>query len=325
MSPSVISDFSRVLVTGGAGFVGRRLVPLLARRGAVLIVDDLSAGLPPPEPLPGVSFLRGDICDAEFMAAAIADFAPDALVHLAALHHIPSCEADPRRAMHINVVGFQTVLDSCARAGCGHAVLASSGAVYGWADAPLAEDDPLQPRDVYSSSKLANEYQLAVWADRTGGSGCIARLFNVIGPQDPNGHLIPDILRRLGEARTGEVLQLRMGNLGSRRDFVDVQDAAAGFAALLDKAPRQPKQTCVYNLCSGAEISAEEIARGLTREAGIEAEIVSTPDLRRPIDRATQLGNPARTAREVGWRATRSLGDSLADIVRTWRQTIPRP
>ncbi|HLO78610.1 MAG TPA: NAD-dependent epimerase/dehydratase family protein, partial [Magnetospirillum sp.] len=264
MSSNVISDAPpfarRVLVTGGAGFVGRRLAALLARDRQVTVVDDLSAGLPMPEAGGNLACHVGDIRDPAAMAALMADVSPQAVIHLAALHHIPSCENDPRRAMDINVVGFQTVLDACARAGCGRVVLASSGAVYDWGDGgALDENASIRPCDVYSVTKATNEQQLALWAARTGGSGTIARLFNLIGPNDPNGHLIPDILGRLSSAGAAPV-RLRLGNLETRRDFVDVNDAAEAFAALLDRAPWRPAGTDTFNICSGREYTVPDIA-----------------------------------------------------------------
>lgn len=99
---------------------------------------------------------------------------------------------------------------------------------------------------------------------RPDGAGIIARMFNVIGPNDPNGHLIPDLLRRM-DAAPGGPLTLRMGNLDRRRDFVDVNDMAAGLACLVG---RHSTDIDVYNLCSGREYSASDIALRLAAHRG---------------------------------------------------------
>lgn len=318
MSSNAISDpapaIRRVLITGGAGFVGSRLVPVLAARAEIAVIDDLSVGLPMPA-LAGVACHRTDVRDRDAVAEVVNAFRPDVVVHLAALHHIPTCQSNPSQAMSVNVMGFQAVLDACTAAGCGKVVLASSGAVYAWADGALDEDCAMAPCDVYSASKAANEHQLAAWSAATGGAGIVARMFNVIGPGDPNGHLIPDILGRLHGAGPGPV-RLALGNLTTRRDFVDVGDMAAGLAALTAHPVRG---VGVFNLCSGRDHTSADIARLLAAELGVEVDIVSDPALCRRIDRPRQLGNPAKTAAALGWRTERPLQHSVAAIVEAWR------
>lgn len=316
MSLNATSDGKEcVLVTGGAGFVGTVLVDSLRRRGPVVVVDDLSVGRPLPAPAEGLSCYQADVRDRQAMVAIMERHRPTAVVHLAAIHHIPTCERDPFHATDVNVMGFQSVLDACAVAGCQRVVLASSGAVYDWQDGALAENAPVAPQDVYAASKAANEHQLTAWVRAAKGAGMIARMFNVIGPNDPNGHLIPDLLRRL-DAASGQHVTLRMGNLDRRRDFVDVNDMAAGLVCLAD---RKAPGVAVYNLCSGRDYSAGDIALRLAALRGIRADLVSDQTLCRAMDRASQLGDPAKSFRDLGWRAHRDLDDSLVAIVRTWQ------
>ncbi|WP_234016328.1 NAD-dependent epimerase/dehydratase family protein [Magnetospirillum gryphiswaldense] len=315
VSPNAISDGEGgVLVTGGAGFVGTVLVGLLRQHQPVVVVDDLSVGRPMPAQTDGLICYQADIRDRQAMIAIMECHRPASLVHLAAIHHIPTCERDPFHATDVNVMGFQSVLDACAKTGCRHVVLASSGAVYDWHDGPLAENAALAPQDVYAASKAANEHQLAAWAKAGRGAGIIARMFNVIGPNDPNGHLIPDLLRRM-DAAPGGPLTLRMGNLDRRRDFVDVNDMAAGLACLVG---RHSTDIDVYNLCSGREYSASDIALRLAAHRGAQVELFSDPALCRVMDRTSQLGDPGKSFRDFGWRADRDLDDSIAAIVRTW-------
>lgn len=315
MSPNAISDDGGgALVTGGAGFVGSVLVDLLRRRGPVVVVDDLSVGRPMPVQTEKLTCYQADIRDRPAMVAIMERHRPDVVVHLAAIHHIPTCERDPFHATDVNVMGFQSVLDACAAARCGRVVLASSGAVYDWHDGALAENAPLAPQDVYAASKAANEHQLTAWVKAGRGTGLIARMFNVIGPNDPNGHLIPDLLRRM-DAAPGGSLTLRMGNLDRRRDFVDVNDMAAGLACL---AERHGTDVAVYNLCSGRDYSAGDIALKLAAHRGVQAQLFSDPALCRAVDRPSQLGDPGKTLRDLGWRAGHDLDVSIAAIVRAW-------
>ncbi len=319
MSPNGISEPQGVVVTGGAGFVGSPLVRLLLDHGTVTVIDDLSVARTMPSGVEGLTCHRADIRDRAAMRNIIGRQRPKVVVHLAAVHHIPTCERDPYHATEVNVMGFQSVLDASADAGCQRVILASSGAIYDWTEGALAETSPVAPRDVYSATKAANEHQLAAWVAAGRGSGVAARMFNVIGPHDPNGHLIPDILGRLAAAGEGP-LALRMGNLERRRDFVDVEDMAAGLASLVCRDWSQSPGVAICNLCSGREHSVAEIAEWLARLAGVSVDLVSDPLLCRAIDRPSQLGNPSKALSELGWRATRHLGDSLAAIVRQWRQ-----
>lgn len=308
-----------VLITGGAGFVGAELAEYLLQSGPVVVVDDLSVGRPMPPHRPGLTCHQADIRDRAAMLALMARHRPRAVIHLAAIHHIPTCERDPHHAMDVNVMGFQSVLDACSAAHCRRVLLASSGAIYGWSDGALAETALLSPADQYSASKAANEHQLTAWANAGNGDAIIARMFNVIGPNDPNGHLIPDILRRLDSAAADVPLTLKMGNLDRRRDFVDVLDMAEGLSSLADRGWVDGVAPAIYNLCSGRDHSVSDIALLLAHHSGIQAHLVSDPTLCRSIDRPSQLGDPAKVWQQIGWRAQRSLEDSIAAIIAAWR------
>lgn len=319
MSPNGSSDGGgTLLITGGAGFVGAVLVERLGPDQPRVVVDDLSVGRPMPAPVPGLVCHQADIRDRAAMAELLRRHRPRAVIHLAAIHHIPTCERDPHHALDVNIMGFQSVLDACAASGCRRVVLASSGAVYAWADGALSETAALAPRDVYAASKAANEHQLTAWAMAGHGTGVIARMFNVIGPNDPNGHLIPDLLRRLSAAHDGRV-RLAMGNIDRRRDFVDVRDMADGLARLVEMTVAPEVAVEAFNLCSGREATAAGIAQRLAVQLGVAAEIVVDPALCRTVDRPSQLGDPTKSQRVLDWRAGRDLDDSIAGIVRAWR------
>lgn len=324
MSSKDTSDPACCLITGGAGFVGSRLRHVLQGRYRLVLVDDQSAGLPLPPERDGLSCHLADVRDLAAVTDVFARHRPGVVVHLAAIHHIPTCEADPYRATEVNVMGFQRILEACRANGCRKVVLASSGAVYDWVEGPLVETAPVAPRDVYACSKAANEHQLAAWCASTGGTGSIARMFNVIGPNDPNGHLIPDVLGRLEQA-AGPVVELSLGNITTRRDFVDVDDMAAGLAAMVSSSALPPGRATAINLCGGADHTAAEIAGLLAAAMGLEARITSIPELRRSVDRPSQLGDPAKASALLGWRATRTLADSVQAIVREWQAGRGRP
>lgn len=302
----------RVCITGGAGMIGRRLVDRLAdRRIEVAVLDDLSSGLPMPER--AAATICCDIRDEGALAGAISAFRPDAIVHLAALHHIPTCESQRALCLDINVTGTERVLAAAEEARVGRVVSASSGAVYAWSEEALGEDvSRTEPRDNYALSKLCNEHQLRLWCERTGGRGRVARIFNALAGDDPNAHLLPDMLAQFQAAPSGTVV-LRLGNLQPRRDYLHADEVADGLVAILLDDRLDPFD--VFNLCSGQEHSVAAVAEELAACLGRSVRIEMDEARRRPSDRLSQLGDPAKAARLLGWRAQLPLRLALERLL----------
>ena len=307
--------FDTVLVTGGAGFIGARTVALLADLGChVIAVDNLYVGLALPAATDRIVPIEADIRDRGAMAAILAAHRPDAVLHLAAVHHIPTCEREPHLAMDVNVMGTQSLLEAMQAAGCLNIVMASSGAVYQWKDGPLNEaETPTGATDVYSITKLANEYQVWGWADRVGGRAHMVRLFNTIGLGDPNGHLIPDILEQIAAGDERPVI--RLGNTAPKRDYIYVDDSAAGFVSVLADLPNGAPREAI-NLCTGNELSVGELVALMGDIMGKSVQIQSDPARFRKIDRLQQLGDPGRIKAKTGWAPAWDARASLVAIMR---------
>jgi UDP-glucose 4-epimerase len=305
--------FQRVAVTGAAGFIGSRVTALLHRLGVeVLAIDNLSVGLPLPAAAPGLVPVEADIRDRAAMQAILARHQPQAVVHLAAVHHIPTCEAKPWDAFEVNVMGTQSVLEAAQAVGA-DVLLASSGAVYDWTAGALGEDSsPLKPSDVYSITKLDNEYQLAGWAARTGRRAMAARLFNTIGTGDPNGHLIPDVLKQIGQG--GAAATIALGNTAPRRDYIHVDDVASALVTLLGGLPAAAPFEA-FNVCTGRDLSVAELVGQMADLMGVAVTITRDPARIRKVDRLEQLGNPAKLAQRFGWQAQWDARSALAQIM----------
>ncbi|MGI8448400.1 MAG: NAD-dependent epimerase/dehydratase family protein [Streptosporangiaceae bacterium] len=289
----------RCLVTGGCGFVGSALVRrLLAEACEVVVVDDLSRGS--PENLgPGrhqVTVVAEEV--ASDLGQIVASCQPLAIFHLAALHFIPDCDADPARCLQVNVAGARAVLDAAAALPHGVCVvLASSAAVYAPADGPLREEDSLRPIDVYGYSKLWAEELAAGFSAGTGKAVGIARLFNVFGPGETNAHFIPSLICQLKAGAT-----VRTGNLSSRRDYVFVDDAADALLRLARHC--DDGQSATLNVGSGRAYAGHEVLAALA-PATAPAPVLD-PARVRPVDRPLLLADPARPAScwagRRGWR-----------------------
>lgn len=296
------------MVTGGAGFVGKQLVRALKGDNEVLVADLLRYGTPEwlaGEP-DGFAFQRVDIRDPQAIRTVIEGFAPDVIVHLAAIHYIPECDTDPANAVATNVTGTVNVLAACP-AGT-RFVFASSGAVYQPDEAPHRElESVVAPVDIYGYTKQQGEVYLRALAASRGLSGVIVRLFNVIGPGETNPHLLPAIVAQLRDNPDS----IALGNTWPMRDYIDVLDAAGGFAAAaLGTVPEQG-QCEVVNLGSGQQYSVNDIVDRMRSVLGLDFEVKQDASRMRAVDRPYLGADISRIRDAFGWSPSHELDETL--------------
>jgi UDP-glucose 4-epimerase len=256
----------RILVTGGRGFLGRRVSASLAERGhEVASLDNgfRSYGALPP----GVEQIDADVRDADAVTAAVRG--RDAVVHLAAVQGTGNFYEIPEVVLDVNVRGVLHVAEACAAEGVGRLFFSSSSECYGVPetfptaeDEPLVVPDPLNPRWSYGGSKILGELVVVNYARRHGYEFTIARYHNVYGPEMGLDHVIPQFIRRL---ETGEEFTIQ-GDGEQRRAFCFVDDAVAGTVAAieLEAAANQ-----IFNLGNPAEeYSINDVVELLSRVSG---------------------------------------------------------
>ena len=301
----------KIIVTGGAGFIGSHLVDLLLADGhKVLVLDNFSYGkkqfLPVENNL--LSVAEGDITDKEFVNKQIKGFEPEIIFHLAALHHIPTCENKPDEALKINIEGTQHVLN--AAAACTtlkKIVFASSGAVYDIVDTPLLENQtPTIPYDIYSVSKLSGEYLMRLWANKFGKQALVARIFNTIGGRETNAHLVPEIVEQL----LGGKSTIELGNLEPKRSYIDARDTSAGLYAL--SKIKSDKPFDVFNMGREDEYNVKEIVEMLGIAQDKPIEIIQSAARMRKVDRLKQQASMQKTKAATGWEPKYSVQEGLA-------------
>ncbi|WNG86993.1 NAD-dependent epimerase/dehydratase family protein [Mycobacterium sp. ITM-2016-00317] len=298
----------RIMVTGGAGFVGKELVRNLRDRSELLVADMLRYGTPDwlvgePE---GFAFRHLDIRDAAATRSLIAEFAPDVIVHLAAIHYIPECDNDPANAVATNVTGTVNLLAACPEGT--RFVFASSGAVYQPDEAAHRElESKVAPVDVYGHTKQHGEDYVRMVAANRGLAGVIVRLFNVIGPGETNPHLLPAIVAQLRD----DPESIALGNTWPKRDYIDVLDAAGGFAAAALGASPGPGSCEVVNLASGQQYSVDDIVERMKSVLGLDFEVRQDKSRMRAVDRPF-LGADITRIRDVfGWGPMHGLDETL--------------
>jgi UDP-glucose 4-epimerase len=297
-----------VLVTGGAGFLGSHLVDrLVAAGGRVAVVDTLTRGRR--------SWIHEDakvheldIRDGSALERALAQTAPEIVVHLAALHFIPAVDGAPELAWDVNVNGTQALLDALEQRPPEQLVFASTAAVYPDRRGPIDETCEPGPPDLYGRTKLEGERLVTEFAARTGTRCISVRIFNIIGRRETNPHVVPEII---GQLRSGSST-VRLGNLETRRDYTDVIDVATAMHRLAEPAPDAP---AIVNLGSGRSVSVAEVVQACEHLLGREVEIKVEPRRVRSTDRAELVADSRLLRETTGWEPTRSLNDTLSELL----------
>lgn len=301
----------RVLVTGASGFVGRHVLETLAAAG-----HETVGWAGPHEVAP--RYLAVDILDATAVRTAIALGEPDAVIHLAGNAFVPQATEQPLGAVHVNAVGVANVLEAVRtyrdRSGRPvRVVIGGSATVYGEhreERMPLDERAPVRSINPYGASKLAAEAFASAWHGSYGLDVVITRLFNAIGAGQDARFVVASFARQLALIGAGAEPVMHVGNLDTRRDFLDVRDVASAYVALAELG--RPGE--IYNICSGRAVSVREILRELITIARVAVEIRDDPERKRAADTPVLFGDATKLRAETGWQPRYSLTATLRDI-----------
>ncbi len=297
----------KVLITGSSGFLGRHLARGLRDAGHRVVGLHLDS----PAGTAGIEERRVDILDRSAVTSALVEIAPDAVIHLAGLSHVGASWERIPAYFAVNLVGVENVLDAAAGA---RFLLASSSEVYGQVEAedlPLVESREAAPRNPYALTKAAAERMVL----RAGG--VVVRMFNVVGPGQAPSFALPNFARQLassGRADEAGPVVLKVGNLEAERDFVDVRDAVAAYAVLVERGEGGE----VYNLGSGRSVSIRSALDELVRISGLEVQVELDAARIRPVD-VPRLQADNGKLRTLGWQPRYSLGDALGGL---WSEVL---
>ncbi|MES2541078.1 MAG: UDP-glucose 4-epimerase GalE [Pseudomonadota bacterium] len=319
----------RVLVTGGAGYIGSHACKALARAGFEPIAfDNLSTGW--KAAVKWGPLVQGVLMDRATIDAALAEYRPEAVMHFAALSLVGESMQDPGRYWRVNVGGALNLLEACAAAGVRNFVFSSTCATYGDQDGVLlTEETPQRPINAYGGSKLAIEQMLQDFGKSGGISHVIFRYFNVAGA-DPEGevgeqhrpetHLIPLMLDAVAGKRPALTVfgtDYPTADGTCVRDYVHVSDLAdahvLGLKRLLDG-----KGNAVFCLGTGRGFSVREVIDASRAVTNREVPVVIGG--RRAGDAAALVSSTTKAIEELGWEPQRSTLRQMIGDAWAWAQ-----
>ncbi|MEU7924426.1 dTDP-glucose 4,6-dehydratase [Micromonospora sp. NPDC049801] len=318
----------RILVTGGAGFIGSEYVRLLLGKplgnaegvpplepAVVTVLDKLTysgnrANLDPVRDDPRLRFVQGDICDPVVVDEVVADH--DVIVHFAAESHVDRSIAGAAPFVTTNVLGTQTLLDAALRHGTGRFVHVSTDEVYGSIDeGSWTETWPLAPNSPYSASKAGSDL-LALAYHRTHGMDVVVtRCSNNYGPYQFPEKVIPLFVTNLLDGGTVPLY----GDGGNIRDWLHVHDHCRGIALVQQKG----RAGEVYNIGGGTELTNKELTGRLLDACGADWDRVVPVADRKGHDRRYSL-DISKISEELGYQPSVTLDDGLAETVRWYQE-----
>jgi GDP-4-dehydro-6-deoxy-D-mannose reductase len=296
----------RALVTGVSGFVGHHLVEHLRAQGDEVIGCDRVDG-------------SIDIVDPASVDAIVAQVAPDVVYHLAGWSDVGGSWAAPVEVFRINAEGTLNVLNACVDHGVGRVIAVSSADIYGVVrddELPLSEDAPLRPVTPYAASKVAADFlALQAWLGRS-LAVIRVRAFNHLGPGQTTKFVAPALADRIARNELEGGGEVPVGNLTPRRDFTDVRDVVRAYRLLAEHG----EPGAAYNVCSGRAVAISDLAEKLLALADRPMELVTDPELERPVDIPVLIGDSSRLRDATGWEPAIDLDTTLADLLADMRK-----
>ena len=313
----------RALITGITGMIGKHLAKELANNGyEVAGISRATSASRYMEASSDYRHFKGDILDRQFLAGVWKEWRPEVVFHLAAqAYNGVSWEAEDTTYL-LNIEGSRNIFNVCREESPKARVIpACSSAQYGFVDEsllPISEDTPLHPITPYGVSKTALEMMAYQNHVNYGTDIVIPRLFIHVGPDHPPVTALQNFARQLAQKSKGaREPVVRVGNLESSRDFVDVRDGVAALRVLAEKG----NTGGTYNICSGTAWKIGDCLDMLVAISGQNVQIVQDERFLRPSDEKVLLGDTSRL-KELGWETSTPFESTLRDIYRNWLERL---
>ncbi len=318
-----------IFVTGGAGYIGSAAAEVLLKAGhSVTVYDSLVSGYRAAVP-EDAEFIQADLGDGDALARALAAQKFDAVMHFAASIEAGESMKNPGRFYSNNLANGLHLIEAVHRAGIGRFVLSSTAAVYVSSDAPLTEDSPLGPTNVYGHTKLVIEQALEWYRKIYGLHYSALRYFNACGAlpgrgeaHRPESHLIPRVLQAaLGQNESISIFGVDYPTPDGTciRDYIHVADLVSAHLLALEALAE--KDQLVFNLGNGKGYSNREVVEAARGVTGKPIQAVEAP--RRPGDSARLVASSEKIRSELGWKPEHPQLDDIISSAWEWHRTHP--
>ena len=312
----------RVLITGVTGFAGGYLSSYCAQLGHD-VHGLVRAGRESAVP-PDVTAHSADLRDPSSVGGALREAAPDRVVHLAGASSVGRSFAEPLATWDVNLGGTLGLLEALrSHDPAIPALIVTSGEIHGRVpleDLPVTVDTPLRPLSPYGASKAAADLAAGQYREAYGLHAIRVRAFNHVGPGQDARFVLPNVARQIARAeRDGqEAIEVHVGNVDTRRDFIDVRDMVRAYWLLLERGDPD----VVYMACGGSSMPVRRLLEGLAALARIPVTFASDPSLRRDGEQSDLYGSPARLRADTGWSPEIPIDTTLADTLDWWRERV---
>lgn len=300
----------KALITGGKGFVGSYLASELKANGYDVVCCDLSSG---------DNIVAMDIMNQSMIVSVLSKHKPNVLINLAGQANVGLSWKKPQLTVSLNTIGLINILEAVREVDTSMRVITiGSSDEYGSLGkngTNVTEDMPVKPVTPYAISKSAQDSFAQLYTKVYGMNICLIRFFNLVGPGQAKGFMVPDFASGIAEVEKGKKEFLSVGNLESARDFTHVKDAVRAVRLVAEKGHTGD----VYNICSGKTYTAQQILDKLISMANVDIEVRQDPSRMRPSDTPVVCGNHDKLTAHTGWQTEYSIDEMIQETLDYWR------
>lgn len=317
----MVVSMKKVLIIGGAGFVGGYLAEYLQDECGYQV----RATKMKQEEIPGANY---EVVDMDLLVKGevekvIRDYEPDFIFHLAAQSSVAVSWSNPQLTVDVNIKGSLQLLDVLKEMEYkGRVLLIGSGEEYGRIqpdEVPIVEDTVLRPGNIYAATKCCQNMIAGIYAKAYGLNLVMVRAFNHVGPRQTTQFVVSDFCKQVVEAEKGlRDPVIHVGNLKAKRDFTDVRDVVAAYECLI----RQGRSGETYNVGSGIAYSIEEILDRIIGLSGQEIRVEVEKERLRPIDVPVIVADISKIEEQTDWKRKIPMEQTLQDTLDYWRASM---
>lgn len=294
----------KILITGGAGFIGRHLIPSLSKDHSITIYDNLSNSTKPD--LQNIEFVKGDILDFKTLVESSKEF--DVVIHLAAKIDVAESVINPKDTMNVNVNGTENILKCCVENKIKKIIFASSAAVYGEQENIITEETKTNPLSPYGESKLVAEEKIKKYCNENNLNAIIFRMFNVYGSGQTKQYA--GVIIKFSDNILQNISLTIYGDGKQTRDFISINDIVEAYRYVLENI--QEKKCITYNLGTGVATSITQLAKLMLEIFKKNLEINYVEQKKGDIKHS--VADISLIKRELGFVPKTKLKDGLANF-----------